>query len=171
MPKLNYFDTLESLAVSASRAVFLACGRSAAVGRSELCKLCGDACERVCELERALFSDFMPPLDRGGIARCAHSLLRLTVLCQATLEDRCANRSPPSLSPTECNDTVELARLLETTVSRLRRIKRPGEMPELDRFRRLLCRCTEPSDRRLRKLRRELSLCFDTVVGIMLDNI
>ena len=81
MPKLNYFDSLERLAIFCSRAVFISCSSQKVASANELAHLRIAADKCVCELERALFSDFMPPLERRSIAECAHALARVLEKC------------------------------------------------------------------------------------------
>ena len=81
MPKLNYFDSLERLAIFCSRAVFIACSSQKVALSSELSHIRISADKCVCELEKALFSDFMPPLERRSTAECAHALARVIEKC------------------------------------------------------------------------------------------
>ena len=82
MVKYNYFENLEQLSDCAKQAVELACGGRIDTDSSSMSTL-RRSCDRiVCELEDALFSDFLPPLERDTIAACAHGLSR--VVDQAT---------------------------------------------------------------------------------------
>ena len=77
MVKYNYFENLEQISSLAEAAVKLACGGGARTEEKSISEL-RKSCDRlICELEDALFSDFLPPLERDNIAACAHSLSRV----------------------------------------------------------------------------------------------
>lgn len=186
MVKYRYFETLESLSSLAEQAVRLSCGTAHAKARSEASTL-RKSCDRlICELEDALFSDFLPPLERDSIAACAHCLSRVT---DASLE--LLNQGALDLRQNEEGAVcVALSEELTRSIGLLRSIKKPEEAPDLQGFRELLGQgrgAHQAMLSRLRtgglprsaaelviatgRLRGELSRCFDEVIEIMLNNI
>lgn len=190
MPKLNYFDSLERLAIFCSRAVFISCSSQKVASANELAHLRIAADKCVCELERALFSDFMPPLERRSIAECAHALARVLEKCNEISNHRGCKNFLAEKKNKEAELCIRLAQLIEENIFRLRKIKKPDELPDLIGFRKLLCEartahaCMQKklcsgayskSSQQLHsltaELRCELSRCFDSIVEIMLNNI
>ncbi len=190
MPKLNYFDSLERLSVLCTRAVFLACSAQKPSTHTELNSLRHSADKSVCELEKALFSDFMPPLERKSIAECAHSIERVMEKCSEISNYRSNKNFFHEKKNKEAEICIRLAQLIEENIFRLRRIKRPREFPDLIGFRKLLCEARSAHAHSQRKinsgiypkssqqfftlvgdLRCELSDCFDSIIEIMLNNI
>ena len=189
MVKYHYFETLEQLGELASSAVSLACGSASLKEQSNLSTL-RRSCDRlVCELEDALFSDFLPPLERDNIAACAHSLSR--VVEQAS-ELFCHGLHSPigTKQNEEGQICVRLATLLCESVALLPHIRRPDETPDVQGFRKLLGDGRNAHSSMLAKLhsgvlprsaaqgiiltgrlRCELSHAFDELVEIMLNNI
>ena len=191
MVRFHYFETLEELSELAVRAVFCSCvgTRSAENARAELCSLRVSADKAVCELEDALFSDYLPPLERDSIAACAHCLSR--VIDRAI--DLCVSlyRMPMSVRDNaEAEICVELARSLHSDISLLRTIRKPSEMPSHRQFRALLAEGRAAHTASMSKistgalpknaassvimcgkLRAELARSFDELVEIMLNNI
>ena len=186
MVKYNYFEKLEQISALAEEAVKLACGGGEAESISKVRK----SCDRlICELEDALFSDFLPPLDRDNIAGCAHSLSR--VVDQASeLYCNGAFLSMNSKQNEEGRICIRLAEELNSAISMLRRIRKPDELPNVQGYRRLLCEGRSAHTNMLTrlhtgilprscaqaiiqtgKLRTELSRCFDELIEIMLNNI
>ena len=190
MPKLNYFDSLEQMSRLTSRAVFIACSAPKSDSHSELVSLRHSADETVCELEKALFADFMPPLERNGIAACAHSLERIMEKCAEILNYQSSKNYFGEKKNEEAELCIRLARSIEENIFRLRRIKKPEELPDFIGFRRLLSEArnahsnlqqrvnsglypkgAQQSLNLMGRLRCELSHCFDDIVEIMLNNI
>ena len=190
MSRYNYFDSLERLSVLSARAVFLSCSSARASAQIELASIRQDAGRILCELERELFSDFMPPLERADISAVAHALCRIIERCADILGYKSGKNSIYERKSKEAELCIRLSRLVEDTVSRLRRVKRPDELPDLVGFRRLLCEAQSAHERLQRKLcsgayprsalhslclicalRRELSHTFDILVEVMLENV
>ncbi len=190
MPKLNYFDSLEELSVICTRSVFLACTAQKPSTQSELTLLRTNADKSICELEKALFSDFMPPLERSSIAECAHSLVRVMEKCIEISNYRSGKNFLGEKKNKEAELCIRLSSLIEENVFRLRRIKKPKEFPDLVGFRRVLCEARTAHAHSGKKLwsgmypkssgqyiallgalRTELSDCFDRIIEIMLNNI
>ena len=187
MVKYNYFDDLEGLAETALSAVSLACrGESPNEVISELRRKCDGI---VCRTEDALFSDFLPPLERDGIAAIAHGLSRIVDRASELLSD-------PSASPQfmkrneEAAICVRLASELRDGIYLLRRIKKPSDTPDLCGYRELLSDGRQAHRRMVcavrsgslsrsyaeaiiltARLRTELSAVFDELIEIMLNNI
>ncbi len=190
MPKLNYFDSLERLSVLSSRAVFLACTAQKGSALGELAAIRHSADNAVCTLEAALFSDFMPPLERNNIARCAHSLERIMEKCAEIVSYRNTKSFFGEKKNKEAELCIRLMQLIEENIFRLRKIKKPNETPDFAGFRKLLTeartahssaqkklcgtsysKCAQQLLALYGKLRCELSRTFDEIVEIMLDNI
>ncbi len=185
MGKYHYFETLEQLSELSERAVTFSCTEKEEGGKKEFSSL-RLSCDRLlCELEDALFSDFLPPLERDSIAACAHSLSR--VIDQAW--ELSAHHMPPN-SNEEGLVCVRLAEHLTRSVQMLRRLNKPDELPDSQSYRRLLCEGRAAHRSMLEKLRRgtvprsaagaiiqtgrlrtELSRAFDEMVEVMLNNI
>ncbi len=190
MPKLNYFDSLEHLSVLCTRSVFLACGNGKPSTQSELASLRASADKCISELEKALFSDFMPPLERSSIAECAHSLGRVMEKCTEISNYKAGKNFFAEKKNKEAELCIRLAQLTEENVFKLRRIKKPREAPDLTSFRRVLCEARSAHAHMSKKLssgaypkswfgllnltgslRVELANCFDRIIEIMLNNI
>lgn len=190
MPKLNYFDALERLSLLASRAVFIACSVQKPSSHGEMVGLRHSADKTVCELERSLFGDFMPPLERNSIAACAHSLERIMEKCAEILNYRYSKNFFSEKKNKEAELCIRLAQSIEENIFRLRRIKKPQELPDFIGFRKMLCearaahasmqkklssgtypKSAQQAQNLIGKLRCELSRCFDDIVEIMLNNI
>lgn len=189
MVKYNYFENLEKLSALSEASVKLACGTETTADRKSISEL-RRSCDRlICELEDALFADFLPPLERDNIAACAHGLSR--VVDKAA--DLLGNTSFPSVgikANEEGKICIRLAEELNATISMLRRIRKPDETPNIQGFRKLLCEGRTAHNTMLTRLhsgilprssaqaiimtgrlRAELSHCFDELVEIMLNNI
>ena len=190
MSKTNYFDSLERLSVLSSRAVFLSCSPPRSSVPCEILGIRRSSDLILCELESALFSDFMPPLDRAGISAVAHGLCRIIERCGEIASYRCGKNAFTERKSKEAELCIRLSQLIEENISRLRYIKRPDELPDLVGFRKLVCdaqsahntlqrklssgvypRSAIPSLCLLCALRRELSHTFDRLVEIMLENV
>ena len=190
MPKINYFDSLERLGVLCNRAVFLACGTGRQSGVSELVTLRHSVDKIICELEKTLFSDFMPPLERANIAACAHSLGRIMDKCAEILNYRNSKCFFGEKKNKEAELCIRLAQSIEENIFRLRRIKKPEELPDFLGFRKMIFEARTAHALLQKKmnsgvypkaamqslvlvgqLRCELAHCFDDIIEIMLNNI
>lgn len=186
MVKYNYFENLEKLSSLSLSAVSLACGTDKSGSIVEIRKDCD---RLVCATEDALFSDFLPPLERNNIAGAAHCLSRVVDRASDLLSD--AGATPSFMcSNEEAAICVGLAKELDVSVALLRQIRRPDEMPDTEGFRKMLCDARHAHKNMLSKirtgtlsrssaeaviltgrLRSELSHAFDEIVEIMLNNI
>ncbi len=188
MKKNNYFDILEILASNSMDAVKLAISQKDGTAAGRICDLQKDAYSVITSLERLLFEDYLPPLERDGIAAYSHALLRVI----DAANDRAAlSRPNPHRLPTdEENLCLELASQIKENTSILRKLKKPEEIPDIRRFRELLHKCRVFHSKELEsvasgktprslaesilstgRLRLELSRCFDKLLEIMLNNI
>ena len=186
MAKCNYFDKLEELSALSAEAVELACGGGDTDRLSALRKN-GD--RLVCELEDTLFSDFLPPLERDGIAACAHDLSRVM---DRAIELSAAGGAPAYRGRPNGEGEIccRLAKELALAVSLLRRIRKPDEMPDLRGFRSLLSEGRAAHETMMAgvragavsrsavqavfltgRLRTCLGECFESLVEVMLKNI
>lgn len=189
MVKYHYFESLRTLAELALQAVLLSCGT---VGKEERPSLSAlrRSCDRLlCEVEDALFSDFLPPLERDSIAACAHCFSR--VMEQATELYQHTSPLPTSLRVNEEGRIcIRLAELLKQSVATLQVIRKPDELPDCQGFRKLLNEGRTAHAALLKqlhsgtlprscaqtviltgRLRGELSRTFDELIEIMLHNI
>lgn len=186
MVKYNYFENLEKLSSLSLSAVLLACKEGSRGDISEMRKT-GD--RLVCETEDALFSDFLPPLERDNIAASAHCLSRVIDKASELLSDTAC--SPSFIrSNEEGKICIQLAEELHASISILKQIRKPDELPNTQGFRELLREGSLAHKRMLQKLhsgsiprscaeaiiltgrlRSELSRAFDELVEIMLNNI
>ena len=190
MVKYNYFKDLERLSVLSLSAVYLSCGRSdesAAEGGISSLRL---ECDRlICETEDALFADFLPPLERDGIAAVAHCLSRIVDRAADLLSDSSSTLSFMQ-SNTEAHVCIKLAEELKDGIFMLRRIRKPSEYPNICGHRDLLCigrrshrrmldavrtgevsKCHREAIILTARLRTELSEAFDKLIEVMLNNI
>lgn len=186
MVKYDYFEKLEKLSSLSLCAVTLACSGSTKETFSSI----RISCDRlVCETEDALFSDFLPPLERDSIASVAHSLSRIADRAGELLSD---SGISPSLMKynDEATVCVKLSEELDRHIRILRTIRHPDRMPDVQGFRKLLGDGREAHRAMIKKLRcgsvpknyaeciiltgrlrTELSVAFDLLVEIMLNNI
>lgn len=190
MSKYNYFDTLNRLAQLSSRAVFLACSPPKETVQGEISALRQTSDRLLCELEGVLFSDFMPPIERAGIASCAHSFARIIERCLQISNYRLTKNVFGERKNREAELCIRLSQLIEDAVSELKRIKSPRELPDIVGFRKTMCEARNAHSVMQKKLnsglfprsaqhtlclmaqlRGELGICFDTVIETMLDNI
>ena len=190
MIKLDYFQMIEELAATSANAVRLVCNER--VDRDALTSLRLDTDKRLCGLEDALFSDFIPPLERDNIAAYAHCLSRVIDKTVEYYSETCLLRRfcPSYPKNDEASICVELAEKLLKNTELLRRIKSGGAIPDIADFRETLRRGREAHNLLLTKLnsgilpkscgqiiiitarlRLELSRCFDELIEIMLNNI
>lgn len=189
MAKYPYFDAVEGLGTLMLSTVRLACGNSGqgARQRTEELSTMRQRCHKaVCELEDALFSDFLPPLERDDLAAIAHALARVT---ERASEAALASAGVGELRTTrtaraEADVCLRLAEQLCSDLAILKKIRKPTEMPALHRFRELLA-SSPPSSRIERssgarigelhekrgRLLSELAAAYDTLIEVMLNNI
>lgn len=189
MAKYPYFDALETLGTLAVRAVHLA-SRDGMKKRKDDPEDLRRSCHKtLCELEDALFSDFLPPLERDDLATLAHALVRVT---ERAIELCLPARSTalPRTDGTEAEICLRLSEQLAHDLGILKKIRNPREMPALRAFRDLLAegsrahaatiekcagggmsRALTDTAARWRKLRIELARTYDTLVEVMLNNI
>ena len=184
--KYNYFDDLEALSALSLSATSLACGREKGLNISELRRECD---RLICKIEDTLFSDFLPPLERDGIAAVAHCLSRVVDRSSELLSDPYAT-TPFMRSNEEAAVCIRLAEALKDGIFMLRRIRRPSECPDICGYRELLCEGRQSHKRMLAAVRRgevskchretiiltsrlrtELSEAFDRLIEVMLNNI
>lgn len=188
MAKYPYFEALETLSDLVSQAVRLSCTDSFKKERNTLSTIRMSRDKTVCELEDALFADFLPPLERDSIAASAHCLSRV-IDCASDLAQSKMHFSV-TLTNEEARICILLAEQLARDFSLLRTIRKPSEMPSLREFRGLLAEARAAHGTMLSrvssgafpryaaetiilcgKLRSELSRAFDELVEIMLNNI
>lgn len=186
MQKTNYFDLLDTLAALADKSVREVCSHPF---QDDGKTIQAEANRLLCECEKALFSDFLPPLERHSIATCAHALCRVIHATEALYA------APPLPSfggrrTEECERCLTLSEQLREEVTLLRKLRKPREIPDLESFRKeLLCareahnemqkkilagglsRNASESVHRLAALRSALSSAFDTLIEVMLMNI
>ncbi len=192
MVKLDYFNVLEELSQNVLTAVKYACSEGRGDERDIISQLRIESDKKICALEDALFSDFIPPLQRDSIAAFAHCLSRVidrTADYTAeliTLKKYCTAR----LNNEEATVCVELARMIAESTVMLRGVRSADKTPDLKKFRENLWRGREAHNAEFvklnsgsiprscaqiiittGKLRLELSRCFDELVEVMLNNI
>jgi uncharacterized protein Yka (UPF0111/DUF47 family) len=183
MQKINYFELLEELSVLSARAVYLtSCKSRAQLQRSltEISSIESKATLILNGLEEALFKDFLPPLERRSIAEAGHRLCK-TIWSSAMILGQKSQRMGYDKSFKEYEVCVELSKLIEESVSMLKKIKKPNQTPKAEEFRKLLNSSRSASRLSSKKqsstqnlfceLREELSDCFDGIIEIMLCNI
>ena len=183
MQKTNYFELLEELSLLCSRAVFLAVNSTRAIiqkALAECTELQEQSTKKICELELALFTDFLPPLERQSIAKAAHGMSSVIEKCSHIIFQKTQRTGydKRAKAPDAC---ITLSQMLEESVRLLKKIKKPNQTPRLNEFRETLNasrKASRVSQKRqgaysllLCELREELSDCFDKVIEIMLCNI
>ena len=183
MQKINYFALLEELSVLCSRAVFLAAESNRSQlqkALSEISSIENQATNKLCELENALFKDFLPPLERRSIAEAGHRLCKV-ISHSAQILGKRAQRASYDRRPREPDVCITLSELLEESVMMIKKIKKPNQMPKIKEFREILnkARISSRSTQKkqnstallLSELREDISDCFDGIIEIMLCNI
>lgn len=188
MGKQNYFSVLEKLSEISYSSVSLSLSCSHGKEIKELSELRKSSYLLLYSLEYSLFSDFLPPLERDGIAAYAHSVTRII---DSANEHALLKRSSHCLRRTEEEQIcLELAYIIKESTLVLKELKKPGKFPNIRKFRELLHKghmahvkemsaaialSTSGSAFQMSmsagKLRSELSLCFDKLLEVMLDNI
>ena len=169
MAKYPYFEALEALADMAARAVRQAVSELASPKKEDPLALRASAHKAMCEMEDALFSDFLPPIEREDLAALAHALVRVIDIageCALLTHSRASTRA----ERWEGDLCLRLCKQLCADVILLKTIRNPKQMPALRDFRALLAKAERTSSR-YSPLRAELSQAFDTLVEVMLHNI
>ncbi len=188
MVKYDYFETLESLSIYASEAVKLACSENTS-SKKHLEDIRANSSQKLMSLESSLFSDFLPPLERDSIAAYAHTLKDLTdTACEHfTLCRTCTVQKKKTEEEALC---ISLVSEIKESTAILRNLKKPGETPDIQKFRDILHKAIQAHISELSKisngalpksltpvilssgrLRASLSHCFDSLIEIMLYNI
>ena len=190
MSKINYFDSLESLSTLSSRAVFLSCSPSKPSVCTELTSIRHRTNMSIGELEKTLFCDFMPPLERNSIAMCAHSLEKILERSCDIMNYRLSENYVIEKKNREAELCIRLSEAIEKAVFSLRYIKKKAELPDFSAFRCMLeeaqsahtvlqkrfssntyPQCAQRTQHLICELRSELSRCFNCIVEVMLNNI
>ena len=166
MVKYRYFETLEQLSLHASEAVKLACVPPTGDARS-LSSLRKRSDKLICELEDALFSDFLPPLERETIAGCAHCLSRVVdqaseLLCHASYAPPLEKQNEEGLI------CLKLCEKISESISLLRRIRKPDELPD-SMSAEEKCAFVADGIRRYRSSRWMLTLIIPILLTFLLD--
>ena len=124
---------MQSLTEKSSEAVAYTCKTCASTSQKaeEIRK---DVQKILCELELALLSDFLPPLDRASIAAYAHALCGITdtALTYAGLSSIYHRSASKSKFESAC---LSLCELLTEGTSMLQGIKKSAQAPKLEKFR------------------------------------
>ena len=133
MLKYDYFSVMQTLADKSSDAVGYACTRR--VGNAQRIPVLRAECHKLlCDLERALFSEFLPPLDRASIAAYAHALCDVTD--NALLYAGAAPIQYAKISQKDFDSAcLSLCEILCETTAVLDKIKKSSEIPRLEEFR------------------------------------
>lgn len=192
MLRPDYFRLIEELSALVHSAVSAACRDTEGVTRQGLSNMRYESDKKICALEESLFVDFIPPLERESIASYAHCLSRtidraidyhIDISMLGGFHQKYGDND-------EANVCIELSEKLCHATAMLRKINKSGKMPDVTDFRETLHKGREAHNRCLShiaagslprsyghavlsaaRLRRELSLCFDKLVEMMLDNI
>ena len=187
MVKYNYFEVLDEMALYAHNAVKAVCAEGGS--KKIFSEIRSDCNKTLFSLENALFSDFLPPLERDNIAAYAHCLSRVV----DTATEHFALSHSIGISRRKSEEEricLELAAEIKKSTSMLKKLKKPGEIPNIEKFRELLHAGLELHNAEISKinsgslpkayaqsvlsvgrLRIELSRCFDELLEIMLNNI
>ena len=175
---------MQALTDKSTEAVRFAC-KICTSGSQKIEEIGKDVQKSLCELELALLSDFLPPLDRSSIAAYAHSLCNVidTALTYAKLSHTYHRVSGRCKFESTC---ISLCELLTQGTSILQGIKKSAQAPKLEEFR-------EKKGAAMRSLYEELdvfqsprssqffharyqlissiSRAFDTLIELILKNI
>lgn len=186
--KYNYFDALESLADCAYNATLTACSERHSNTKKSLLEIRDKRDETLLSLEKTLFADFLPPLERDDIAAYAHALSRVV---DAALEHD-AFRSGDKFTKKKISEEViclDIAKEIKENTATLKNFKKPSEIPNIQKLRQLLRSGSDMYTAELSRiaagtsisaassihsaarLRGELARCFDCLLEIMLNNI
>ena len=184
MLKYDYFATLESLASKSAESVMLAC-KGEASKPQEIYALTKSCYSLTSELERSLFSEFLPPFDRESIAAYAHDLTSLSeaALIYYTTKTWSGPRAHTVRFEEIC---TELSSMILQSAKMMKKIKKTPSTPQSDRFRALKSQAFEmclnikraksailsakPSESEL-SLLSEISKAFEKSTEVMLKNI
>lgn len=184
MLKYDYFNAIETLTSKALDSVSAAT-RGTPTKPSAIYGVIQECYSMSGEIERALFSDFLPPLDRESIVTYAHAL---TDLADAALiySALCPVSRPLSHAARFEYFCIELSNLISQSTSLLKKIKKSPDIPSIDVFKKLkadaLDDCLSISKGRANALKpkpteAELSLIlalsdtFEILMKVMLKNI
>ena len=183
MQKINYFEILEEISLLCTRAVFLTTSNTRALlqkSLSECHKIQEECLQKICMLEIYLFTDFLPPLERRSMAEAAHGMANV-IECSHQIIFQKLQRTGYDKRSKEQENHLKLAKILEESVSLLKKIKKPNQTPKIKEFREILLNMRKntknaqkkqsPSSLGITELREELSNCFDKIIEIMLCNI
>ena len=133
MLKYDYFSSLCTLTEKGCTAAELAC-KNGAQASLKISKALTEAYRSLCELERALFSEFIPPLDRSGIVAYAHSLCSLSdaaLLYSSTSPIKRLGFSAKGFD----GYCISLCNILMESAAMLDGIKKSSEIPRIEEFR------------------------------------
>ncbi len=189
MAKYNYFKALESLSECAYNATLAACSEKSMNSKKTISEIRSMADDILLSLENALFTDFLPPLERDDIAAYAHSLSRVI----DTAAEHKALRATDKITRKKTAEEavcLKIAEKIKESTTILKKLRGQSDIPDIQNFRQLLrsgfdSHSTELSKLSLggnsaahaqtllstARLRRELSLCFDSLLETMLNNI
>ncbi len=178
MLKYDYHAVIKALTSKCAEAVELACRRQAA-GTKRITELCGECNRVLCELEAALFAEFLPPLDRSGIAAYAHAICAVSdcALVYAKSSPIQYTTSVPQGFDGAC---ISLCEMLCESAAMLEKIKKSSDIPRLEEFRDKKSTALESVCDRTRapqlfvareQLLFAISDAFDVLVGLILKSI
>ena len=186
--KYNYFDALESLADCAYNATLSACAERRANTKKALLEIRDKRDEILFSLEKTLFADFLPPLERDDIAAYAHALSRVV---DAALEHDALRSGEKFIKKRIPEETIclDIAKEIKENTAILKNLKKPSEIPDIQKLRQLLRSGSDmytaelsriasgtsisaaSSIHSVARLRKELAMCFDCLLETMLNNI
>ena len=192
MLRFDYFGALEDISQLMCRAVGTVCNQERSAKSYVLSQIRADADKKLYLIERALWSDFIPPLQRKDIASYAYSLSRVIERASDCYYNGKISLafSVSNLRNEEGSICLELAERLADGTKLLRRLRRSAEMPSTEGFRGLLREGREAHVRVISKistgalpksylrfaidfgrLRQELGACYDKLMEVILNNI
>ena len=141
MLKYDYFSILRALTDNSCEAVEYAC-KKRAQAHIKISKIRGGSYKTLCELEEALFSEFLPPLDRSSIAAYAHALCAVTD--SALVYSRSSSLQYAGISTKGFDSScVSLCEILAEGCAMLEKIKKSSEIPRVEEFREKKTRALE----------------------------
>jgi hypothetical protein len=189
MAKHNYFESFDTLTECACLAVNAACAEASRLNKITFDELHKRSNEIICNLEVALFEDFIPPLERDGIAAFAHRLARIIDAAEEHMAI-CLSRPPMRKKSEEELICIQLAQKIKECVSILPTLRKKGELPDIQGFRSLAATAASAHNADIVKinsgalpkaciypllsvsnLRSRIVSSFDMLVELMLDNI
>ena len=189
MVKYNYFDALESLSECAYKATFAACSESSMNAKKTISEIRAKADDTLLSLEKSLFSDFLPPLERDDIAAYAHTLSSV-VDTAAEHSALCSYERSGARKSAEETICLQIADKIKESTAILKKIKSQSDMPDIQKFRQLLREGVDSHSSEVSRisfsvggitqtqkilstarLRRDLSRCFDCLLEVILNNI